>query len=615
MAITAFPFSIQPLNNVQPFTYRDGISHMAILEKLRVYINDVLRVEFNEEMGRILEEYQDGIGNAEETVLLAKAEWLSTFTTFMADVVAQIALLNDDAVASMVTDLDTDTSNALDARYALVATVTAELAALTADLTAEITARGTDNIKWSANRDYVAGQRAISPDGDVVTAYENHTAGDDFQKSLWFADYGYLFANFTYNSVEGEKLNLFYSGDGKTTAGHGPNPVYAPVTGLRDPSILKIGDTWYMAYGYADPTQKKFAIAASTDLMNWAPVAEINVTAATGLTRVWAPELTVNDDGEVYVFFTNVVNEGTEHEAWYVHATNDTLSTWSAPLKLTWTLEPLRVMDPIFQKVGATWFMFYGDNTNICRATAPALLGPWTSDRSGDWAGWGANKEAPSLVRVSDSLWRLYMDRYEGVSPDWTYPGYAYAESADLNTWTGLAAITNGPDAQGIALRHGSFIKITDRQMLAQVTGVMAAGAGAQRYVEGTTGKMIPDTTESNIGPITIDAARSLITGDFTFPADGQIKVGATGVYSFALHAGDDVANNLLNGATEHWITIYSPTMARNLARATGKGGYELTANISNIRCNAGEIIEFRIAQFSGDELPLDCRIHATRIS
>lgn len=601
---SAFTGSIGPLTRVTPFTHRDNATFLRILQEVIQFLNLSLIPEANAELQRILDEYQVLIDEAAENINTTKLEWTALFEAFMVDVEAQIAILNDGAIETLIENLDSQTSNALDARYGLLSA-----------LAAEIEERTADNIKWTADRSYTAGQTVISPDGDVVTAYEAHDADTTFDRTLWFADYGYLFANFTYNSVDGEKLNLFYSGDGKTTSGHGPNPVYAPTVGLRDPSVVKIGDTWFMAHGYADPTQKKFAIASSTDLLNWAQVAEINVTAATGLTRVWAPELTIDDNGDVYAFFTNVVNEGTEHEAWYVKATNGTLSAWGAPLKLTWTLEPLRVMDPVFQKVGATWFMFYGDNTHICRATAPDLLGPWTSDRSGDWAGWGANKEAPYLVRVSDTLWRLYMDRYEGVSPDWTYPGYAYAESADLTTWTGLAAVTNGPDAQGIVLRHGSFIKINDRQTLAQVQAVMHAGASAQRYVEGTTGKLIPNNAETNIGPITIDGARSFITSDFSFPADGQIKVGATGVYSFTLHGGDDVANNFLDGITPHWVSIHSPTMGRNLARNTGAGGYELTADISNVRCNAGEIIEFRVSQFSGGDLPIDCRIHATRIS
>lgn len=35
---TVFPFRIQPLNNIQPFTYRDTMSHMQLLEHLRCYV-------------------------------------------------------------------------------------------------------------------------------------------------------------------------------------------------------------------------------------------------------------------------------------------------------------------------------------------------------------------------------------------------------------------------------------------------------------------------------------------------------------------------------------------------------------------------------------------------
>jgi hypothetical protein len=590
---TLFTGNIGPLTRVTPFTHRDNATFLRILQELIQYINTTLTDEMNAELERILAEYT---GIAED--------WQTGFDAFMADVVAQIALLNDDAVASLVADLDTGTSNALDARYALATFLTSELASIRAE-----------SLKWAAGRAYSAGQEIVSPTGDLVTAYEAHTSGVAFDKNLWYADHGYLFANFTYNSPEGEKLNLFYSATGKATSGHGPNPVYAPATGLRDPSIIKIGALWYMAHGYTDPTQKKFAIASSPDLVNWSQVTEINVSGAAGLTRVWAPELLQDETGYVYVFFTTVVNEGTAHEAWHVKSTNVGLFTWDAPVKLAWTLQPTRCMDAYPVKKDGVWYLFYGDNNYICRATAPTMLGPWTTDRTADWAGWGNHKEAPQVVRVSENLWRVYVDRYEGVDPDWTYPGYAYAESTDLTTWTGLTPITMGPDAQGIALRHGSFIKINDRVSAAQVAGAIASGGSAQRYVEGTTGKSIPSGAETNIGPITIDGARSFVTTDFTFPADGQIKVGATGVYSFTLHGGDDPANNFLDGVTKQWVTIYSPTMGRNLARATGAGGFELSTDISNIRCNAGEIIEFRVAQFSGGPLPIDCRVHATRIS
>jgi len=66
---TGIPFNIGPLNNIQPFTYRDQLSHMGMLEKLRAYINDSLRPEFNEEMQRILDEFQEGVTNTETNYL------------------------------------------------------------------------------------------------------------------------------------------------------------------------------------------------------------------------------------------------------------------------------------------------------------------------------------------------------------------------------------------------------------------------------------------------------------------------------------------------------------------------------------------------------------------
>jgi hypothetical protein len=68
MAITDFPFRIGPINNITPFTYRDGVTYLEILYKLRDYINLTLRPEFDAEMERIIEEFNAGIANAEAHV-------------------------------------------------------------------------------------------------------------------------------------------------------------------------------------------------------------------------------------------------------------------------------------------------------------------------------------------------------------------------------------------------------------------------------------------------------------------------------------------------------------------------------------------------------------------
>jgi hypothetical protein len=453
--------------------------------------------------------------------------------------------------------------------------------------------------QWQPSTAYTAGQQAVSPAGDILTAFDTHTSASTFDASKWYSDnFGYLFANFTFNSAEGEKLNLFYSADGVTVTGHGPNPIFAPATGLRDPAVVKIGNTWFMSHGFSNPALKQFAVASSPDLLNWTTIATLDVSAVPNITNAWAPELYVNpENGNVYIFFTSV--EASDMEVWYVLATNAALTTWGSPTQLSWTSAPAKAMDPVFTKVGSTWYMFYGDNNYICRATATSLLGPYTTDKTGDWAGWGINREAPQMVRLGPSKWRLYIDRYAGTSPNWTYPGYGYTESTDLTTWTALTALTMGPDNKNnIVLRHGSFIKLQDAATAAVVQGVMLSGASTNRHAEYTCSVSATGSTNVAVGTLTLDTTRSFNTSDFTVLNSGQVKVGATGIYTATLHCGVG-ASNFGNGATNQWVSVYSTTMVRTIARTVGAGGYEMGCSTGNFYCNAGEIIEFQVAQFS----------------
>lgn len=116
MAITgsaALPFKVTPMNNIQPFTYRDGMSHMAMLEKLRVYINDNLRGEFNEGLDHLLLEVEAGIANAEAVVLEAKDGWQALFDLYMVDVNASLMALNDAAMGALIATPGSDTADAL----------------------------------------------------------------------------------------------------------------------------------------------------------------------------------------------------------------------------------------------------------------------------------------------------------------------------------------------------------------------------------------------------------------------------------------------------------------------------------------------------------------------
>jgi hypothetical protein len=85
---SVFPFRIGPLNNIQPFTYRDGMSHLQLLEKLRVYINDNLRGEFNDELDRVITEFNQGME-------VQEGQFNTAFAAFVATVNASVMAINN----------------------------------------------------------------------------------------------------------------------------------------------------------------------------------------------------------------------------------------------------------------------------------------------------------------------------------------------------------------------------------------------------------------------------------------------------------------------------------------------------------------------------------------
>lgn len=79
-----FPYTIPPVTNISPFTYRDGGTYLEILYALRDYINNNLRGEFTDEMQRIIDDFNAGILNTETAI-----------TAFINTVTAQVDLIND----------------------------------------------------------------------------------------------------------------------------------------------------------------------------------------------------------------------------------------------------------------------------------------------------------------------------------------------------------------------------------------------------------------------------------------------------------------------------------------------------------------------------------------
>lgn len=471
---------------------------------------------------------------------------------------------------------------------------------------------------WQPNTAYTAGQQVVSPSGDVVAAYNTHTSGATFDPNVWYADLGHLIACFTGNGTNGEKLSFFYSPDGRTVFGNGGNPAYVdPNTGasLRDPCLMKIGDTFYVTYTVNNGLSKNFAIIAGKSLANMSQIALIDCSALPDIKQVWAPEfvLDAGNPFRPYIFFTKVNAAGTNGSMYWVQATNDALTAWTALVRMAWTLEPAHYIDGSFIQVNGTWYLFYSIGSDIYRASSSSLTGTYTTDRgTANWAGWGTGIEGPEIVQYGPSKYRIYLDRFQSGL------GYAYSESTDLNTWTPASGLTIAPGAlpPGGLLRHGSFYKIPDQATLDAVLAQLAQPSidprtvyGPGAYNQGTTGLVTaaavapagatPTAGSNNDLMVSADGA-----GKFTFREAGLYEIYGT----FAVTAGSGVTRSFAELATG---------AGGSLARTPGSAEDSFQLVIPSYRAAAGEQILIRtfLAFTGGGSATINATIRFSRRS
>jgi hypothetical protein len=460
-----------------------------------------------------------------------------------------------------------------------------------------------DGIDLAINQGLVVGSVTTGAVADAAIT------GDPGSKQLDLVlpestDYGWLHAAHNGNGgTPYEALFLHYSPDGRTALGGYGNPVYRPVstgTSLRDPHIKRIGETWFMVYTPNNGQSKTFEVAKSDDLINWTLVTTVDTSGVSGMEWSWAPELVQETNGDWYVFFT-AVDTGpvpATHQIWRMKATdNTTLAGFNGLTQVVWSASPGdNPIDPGFFRSGSLWYIFYGVEGVIHRATAPTLTSTWTIDRTGDWAGWVANAtdganhrgyEGPELELVEPGRIRLYLDRYL-VDPLNYAAGCIYTESTDdMATWSVPVVVKKGPgfpvDGQ---VRHGTWLKIATALEHEQVLGATLGTAGKIFHAEYTgTGTI----TAGNkwLGPFTLDTAKSKNTQDFLTTSGRQITIQRTGVYSVDFFVS---AATALGG----WIAVKGPVETPNYITndiAAGAPAWSISA--ANLWLEAGTVLEF----------------------
>lgn len=219
----------------------------------------------------------------------------------------------------------------------------------------------------------------------------------------------------------------------------------ASVIGTGDYSIIKRGSTYFMCYSNTRTflsNTPNFGVASSPDLVTWTEIATVDLSGASAPNyHCGGPDWFVDDDDSVHVIVQGVDDTGASFQFLMVEPDDDSMETWGTPSQVTWTSQPTKILDPFIVRIGSTYYLWYKNETTkyIEFATASSLLGPYTVDQSGDWAGWGSDVEGASLTELDDGRWLMICDRYTAGGLSWSVSD---GPSFSGSSWTPLAYIT-----------------------------------------------------------------------------------------------------------------------------------------------------------------------------
>jgi hypothetical protein len=281
--------------------------------------------------------------------------------------------------------------------------------------------------------------------------------------SLGPDDPRYVFATF-HNGTQ-TKLYITSSFDGRRFNPLTGGPVYtSPGTDrLRDPSIVRLPDAWYVCHtaGSRLGNAPYFTILRSTDLVNWTKITDVSMAAVPGTQYTWAPEWVVEEDGSVHILVSVSPLITREHRIYEIHpSVPGQWTTWSDPVELTGTAFPafthppgsttyVGYYDPYVVKRNGVYHLFYFDVSTGCIhcATAASLTGPYTVLKSGNWLGIGTFKEGGTMLHLGGSRWRFY---FANAITSTMY----FTESAnDWATWTPPALLQSD-----VVFNHGTVV-------------------------------------------------------------------------------------------------------------------------------------------------------------
>jgi hypothetical protein len=300
--------------------------------------------------------------------------------------------------------------------------------------------------------------------------------------------------------------------------------VHTPPTGkeVRDPSIVWLNGKWYLVHtattaGDTFGDSFGFASASSEDMVVWTNLATTNFSSS-GYNRVWSPEIFVDSDGTIRIYFS-VSSNGNTGPFSIAYVTTTDFVTFSSPVAVAGSALPTSIIDPFMVKRGSTYYLWYKNETTkyLGYLTSSSPTSGFNTD-SGDLTTLGVNIEAPCLF-LDGSTWYLYYDKYIANT------GIHYRTSTDdWATWSSEVVVDTGTNE-----RHGSWQQYAVTAPVATTLSVSPSSATVQASA---TQAFTAVCTDQYATPIVVSPTWSIVSGIGSVNSSTGLYTapGATGV-------------------------------------------------------------------------------------
>ena len=233
--------------------------------------------------------------------------------------------------------------------------------------------------------------------------------------NMYLSNYRFVATSFNNDNM---KLVMMYSDDGVYWYVPNPSGDFTSTTGngtLRDPSLIKIGEWFYICYTkIAWGTGSTVGYCRTKDFVNFEEFADIKVG---NFNKLWAPEF-FRDTAttKLYLVFSGSTSTTTDSFKGYLQevSINDStgaMTLVNSPIELTGDVASKNAIDFSILQDANRYYLAYKDETNkyLCIAQSFTLTGDYKDIKVGVMP----NTEGAQIVKM-DGFYKIFLDEYDG---------------------------------------------------------------------------------------------------------------------------------------------------------------------------------------------------------